>query len=144
MTIGQLAPGVAFNGEEVVTGAWTVPMQGVPKSAAVPKGRPSSGKKPAVPAEPPCTAFCTINEQILPEEPGWAPVRQMRKPADKSAAKKKPPGGRKLAGLGPVEHGEDEGVERVPAVLPVGDGGKPLYGVTYSWRRAEECDGTKR
>ena len=121
-------------------------MQGVPKSAAVPKGKPRPGVKPQ-PSEPPCTKFCTFQEQILPEEAGWAPVRPAKKPAKDNKAqamKKKSPGGRKLAGLEAVGLGEDDVVERVPAVLPVGTEEKPLYGVTYSWRRAEECDGVKR
>jgi len=88
--VGQIAPGVAYNGEEMVTGAWTTPMQGVPKSAAVPKGKPRPGEKPQ-PSEPPCTAFCTFQEQILPEEQGWAPARPAKKPAkDNKAPAKKP------------------------------------------------------
>jgi hypothetical protein len=77
------------------------------------------------------------DDQVLPDDPALlGPPPSTRKAS------------RKLMGRGQTT-GQTAGQTAGQATgqmraLPVGTAGKPLYGVTYGWRRAEDCDGTKR
>jgi hypothetical protein len=79
------------------------------------------------------------DDQVLPDDPALlGPPPSTRKASRKLMGR----GGQTSAGqtFGQTTSGQTT----LSRPLPVGTLGKPLYGVTYGWRRAEDCDGTRR